>query len=196
MDLKMNKITLLPRPNNEYRTQEQSIALHNSRKELMLSLPNIYRLVKENNTAAIESLRKDFKDYVLITSTRIIYNAEPLSGRIIHNANSTKQKEIELKEIPLCRPTTLRELLKTDAGMDYARTLIDEPKATKEQILSFFTALSGKKESDIRFWTPSQSSRKSVPIRSVGLYFFVFDWFDVNGGSWFGYDDGLSRGVK
>ena len=47
---------ILPR-DNEYRTQEKAIAYHNERKERMLSLPDIFQSVKENNTEGIEQLR-------------------------------------------------------------------------------------------------------------------------------------------
>ena len=51
----------------------------------------------------------------------------------------------------------------------------------------------GKKE--IRFWTPSQSSRSDYPIRSVVLYFDDFYRFNVVGGSHPDYGNGFSRGV-
>ncbi len=182
---------------NEYRTQEQAIAFHNERKERMLSMPDVFQLVKENNTEAIESLRKDFKDYWLVTSTRIIYDKENLSAKIIHNADSkvTKQKEINIKEIPSCWPTYLKELLETGSGLDYIRALIDNNKATKGEIINFFVTLSGKKEKNRRFWTPSQSSRESKQVRSVDLCFYNFGRFVVVGNDWFDSDDGLSHGV-
>ncbi len=193
----MSKAKLLPRPDNTHRTQEQAIAFHNERKERMLSLPDIFQLVKENNTEGIEQLRKDFKDYWLVTSSRIIYDKDNLSAKIIHNADSTvtKQTEIEVKEIPYCNPTYLKELLETEAGINYIRALINDKKATKEQIITFFVALSGKKEKNIKFWTPSQSSRKNKPIRSVVLCFYGLGGFGVVGNGWFVNYNGLSRGV-
>ena len=193
----MSKIKVLPRPDNEKRTQEEWAEYFNSEKKRMISLSDIFLLVKENNIEAIESLRKDFKDYWLVTSTRIIYNPNNLSAKIIHNADSSivKQKEINLKEIPVCEPTYLKELLETDTGLKYIRALVDNTKATKEQVIKFFVALSGKKEKDIRFWTPDQNSRESKQVRSVDLIFGVFDRFDVDGGDWFVIIRGLSRGV-
>ena len=193
----MSKIKILPRQDNEHRTQEQWIKYFNTEKKAMISIPNIFQLVKENNTETIESLRKDFKDYWLVTSTRIIYNRDNLSAKIIHNADSNvvKQTVINLKEIPVCRPTYIKELLETDTGLNYIRALIDNKKATKEQIINFFTALSGKKEKNIRFWTPSQSLRAEKQVRSVDLVFDGFGGFDVFGSYWFDYSNGLSRGV-
>ena len=192
----MSKIKISAREDT-HRTQEQAIDFHNERKECMLSMPDILQIVKENNTEAIESLRKDFKDYWLVTSTRIVYNPDNLSAKIIHNASSNvvKQTEINLKEVPVCRSTYIKELIKTEEGLKYLRALIDNKKATKEQIINFFVELSGKKEKDIRLWTPSQSSRRDKQVRSVVLYFSVFDGFDVVGINWFDDDDGFSRGV-
>ena len=182
---------------NEYRTQEQAIAHHNERKERMLSMPDIFQLVKENNTEVMGSLRKDFDPRWLITSTRIIYNKDNLSAKIIHNADSTVTKpiEINLKEVPVCRPTYIKELIETESGLEYIRALINNKKATKEEIINFLVALSGKKEKNIRFWTPPQSSREDKQVRSVELYFSVFGRFGVGGNDWFDYDEGVSRGV-
>ncbi len=182
---------------NEYRTQEQAIAHHNERKERMLSMPDIFQLVKENNTEVMGSLREDFDPRWLITSTRIIYNKDNLSAKIIHNADSTVTKpiEINLKEVPVCRPTYIKELIETESGLEYIRALINNKKATKEEIINFLVALSGKKEKNIRFWTPPQSSREDKQVRSVGLYFVDFGRFDVDGNVWFVDFGGVSRGV-
>ena len=193
----MSKLTISPRPDNKHRTQEEWINFFNTQKKPMISMLDIFQLVKENNTEAIESLRKDFEDYWIVTSTRIIYNSKNLSAKIIHNANSkiAKQKEINIKEIPVCRPTYIKKLLETDAGLNYIRALLDDAKATKEQLIDFFVKLSGKKEKNIRFWTPSQSSRESNQVRSVVLGFLVFGRFDVDGDGWIDNYYGLSRGV-
>ncbi len=182
---------------NQYRTQEQAIAYHNERKERMLSIPDVFQLVKENNTETIESLRKNFDPRWLVTSTRIIYSKDNLSGKIIHNADSTvtKPTEISLKEIPVCRPTYIKELIETEAGIEYIRALINNKNATKEEIINFFVALSGKKEKNIRFWTPTESSRRDKQVRSVVLFFGGFGRFFVIGCNWFDYIEGYSRGV-
>lgn len=187
---------ILPR-DEEYRTQEQAIAYHNERNERMLSFPNLFQLVKKNNTVAIESLRKDFKDHWLVTSTRIIYDKNSLSAKIIHYAGSTITEpiEIDIKEVPVCSPTYLKELIETEAGLNYLRALVNDKKATKEEIINFFVALSGKEASKIRFWTPSQNSRKDKQFRSVVLYFDYFDRFCVDGDGWFDGISGFSRGV-
>ena len=187
---------ILPRPDDEYRTQEEWIQYFDDEKKCMISMPDVFQIVKENNTEVIESLRKDFKDHWLVTSTRIIYDKKDLSAKIIHNADSVvaKPTEINLKEVPECRPTYLKKLLETNEGLNYIRALVDDKKVTKEQIIKLFVALSGKKEKNIRFWTPTQNSRKSKQVRSVDICFDVFDWFNVDG-DWFDDYNGLSRGV-
>ena len=188
---------ILPRPGDEYKTQEEWINFFNTKKKPMISMPNVSQIVKENNIDAIESLRKDFKDAWLVTSTRIIYNQSNLSAKIIHNVDSNivRPTEINLKEVPVCRPTYLKELLETEAGLSYIQALLNNTKATKEQIINFFVKLSGKKEENIKFWTPSQSSRKNKQVRSVVLCFDGFGRFNVDGVNWFGDYSGLSRGV-
>ena len=184
------KIKLLPR-DGEHRTQEETIEFHNQRKEKMLSMPDVFQIVNENNTEAIESLRKDFKYYWLVTSTRIIYNKNNLSAKIIHDADSevVKQKEIDVKEIPDYTNEKLKDVIDSKVGLEYIRALLNAPKATKEQLIKFFVELSGKKESKIKFWTPTQSSRKDKKVRSVGLCFGVLGYLC------FDYGDGFSRGV-
>ena len=96
------KIKILPR-DNKNRTQEQAIAYHNQRKERMMSMPDVWQVIKENNTEAIKELRKDWGGCNWqVTSTRIIYNQNNLSAQIIHNADSIILLIISLKEIYLC----------------------------------------------------------------------------------------------
>ena len=186
---------LIPRPDNQYRTQEQWIQYYNEKKQRMISLPDVFKLL--NNREALESLRKDFKDHYLTTSTRIVYDPDNLSAEVIHHTNSTitKQKVIKLKEVPVYNPTYLNKLVETDAGLTYLKALIDNDKATKEQIIDLFTTLSGKQANKIRLWTPTQSERSNKQIRSVGIYFYDFDGFYVDADVWFGSGNGVSHGV-
>ncbi len=186
---------LIPRPDNQYRTQEQWIQYYNEKKQRMISLPDVFKLL--NNREALESLRKDFKDHYLTTSTRIVYDPDNLSAEVIHHTNSTitKQKVIKLKEVPVYNPTYLNKLVETDAGLTYLKALIDNDKATKEQITDLFTTLSGKEANKIRLWTPTQSERSNKQVRSVDLCFGYFGWWCVFAGGWLGYFGGFSHGV-
>ena len=59
---------ILPRPDDEYRTQEEWINFFNTEKKPMISMPNVFQLVKENNTEAIESLGWCPEFYFLVFS--------------------------------------------------------------------------------------------------------------------------------
>jgi len=185
------KIKLLPR-DNKTRTQEQAIEYHNSRKEVMLSFQDVFNLDKDQ----LEELRKDWKGWNwLVTSTRIDYSKNTVTHYV--DSKVIKPIVIKLKEIPICQPIYIKELLSTQSGLDYVRALINQKKATKEKIISEFERISGKNADNIRFWTPTETNRKERPLRAVLLNFYVGrfyvvgnDWFDDGNG-----DVGFSRGV-
>ncbi len=185
----MSKAKLLPR-DNKYRTQEEAITHHNDNGEIFLSVSNIFHL----DESSLKEIPKDWKGMAYqVTSTRIDYE----KNTVTHHADSTviKPTVIRLKNIPVCQPTYLNEILKTTDGLDFTRALYGNMKLKKEKIISEFERVTGKTTNKIRFWTLDQSSRKNKPIRSVELYFNGFDWFNVGGDDWFGNYDGLSRGV-
>ena len=186
----MQKLTLLPRAENNYRTQEEAITFHNQRGEPMCSVADALALEGQD----IGSIRIDFNG-VFMSSSRFDYNPKDLSGTLTHNFGSTivKPTVFKLKEIPVCRPTYFKELVKTDAGLELARAFAKKPKATKEQLEKAFVSLSGKKIEDIRFWTPTPEQRISKPVRPVRLC-FIYGRLDVFGDYWFN-DNGLSRGM-
>ena len=169
------------------KTQEDWIEYFNSKNTKMISAPDIYKAAKKGNKAIIESLKKDFEEDWEVTSTKIIYNKDNLNAEIIHDAESNivKPKKYKVK-VPV-----LTGSFKQDSETEkYLQALFD----TKDSIDKILKVLKKfGKDKQLRFWTPSQSSRKDKQIRSVGLSFY-FDGFYV-GGDWFDYDDGFSRGV-
>ena len=168
------------------KNQKDWIDYFNKKAEKMISSPDIYRAV---NKELIESLKEDFKESWEVTSTRIIYNKENLNAEIIHDVDSkiTKPKKYKVK-IPVFNGD-FEENKETEK---YLQALFDT-KDSLDKILK--TLKKFGKDKKIRLWTPSQSNRKSRPIRSVGLCFGGFDWFDVGGYGWFDFSGGLSRGV-
>jgi len=192
----MSKSITLLEHDGKYRTQEEAIEFHNARKESFVSVSVAINLVDNKQVDDISKLRQDFDDYWLMTSTCYVFG-KGLSGKIIHNVKSivVKEKVIELEEIPVCQPAYLKPLLDTISGLKFVRALIDQPNASKEQIISKFEALSGKDAGKIRFWTPTESGRRDSPVRAVTLCFNVFGRFVVDGYGWFGNDYGFSRGV-
>jgi len=185
----MSKAKLLPR-DNKYRTQEQAIPHHNKRNEIFMSVSDLFNL----DESSLKEMPKDWKGMAYqVTSTRI----DCEKNTVTHHIGSTKTKPtiIKLKNIPVCQPTYLNELVKTENGLAFARALYGNMKLKKEKIISEFERVTGKKANKIRIWTPNQSGREKRPVRSVELCFYVFDGFYVFGDNWFDYSGGLSRGV-
>ena len=170
------------------KTQEQWVEYFNKKKQKMISMQDIYKSV--NDKEVIKSLRKDFKDYYLMTSTRIIYNKDNLKATIIHDADSkiVKQKQYKNISIPLYEGN-----LKKDKKLEKYLQALFNTKHKLNKILETLKKISEKEI--IRIWTPSQSSRKDKPIRSVRLYFYIFYRFFVGGDSWCDDGDGYSHGV-
>ena len=182
------------RPDNETRTQKEWIEFFNNIKQRMISAQDVFNLKDDN--ASLELLRKDFKDDWLVTSTQIQYNPNNLSATIIQNAGSTvtTPKETKLKCVPVYDDEKLTNILKTKEGVDFINALFGT-NLNKKEIIDFLEKLSNKKASKIYIRTPSQSSRKDKPIRSVRLYFYIFFRFFVGGDSWYDDGDGYSHGV-
>ncbi|MCX6707171.1 MAG: hypothetical protein NT001_03445 [Candidatus Woesearchaeota archaeon] len=184
-------ITIQPKPDNEYRTQDQWISFFNEKKQKMISAPDVYNLVQESSTEAIESLRTDFRDMWLVTSTRIIYSKDNLKATIIHDADSIATKPKEYKNILIPEMSgDFREDKQTEA---YLQALFGT-KDNIKKILAALKEISGK--DTIRLWTPSQHSRSEQQIRSVCLNFDDLGRFSVYGVSWFDDYDGCSHGVS
>jgi hypothetical protein len=170
------------------KTQKDWIDYFNNKGEKMISAPDIYKIAKEENKSIIESLKQDFKDSWEVTSTRIIYNKDNLEAEIIHDADSKISKP---KSYKVTIPEFDDEAKQDEETEKYLQALFD----TKDDITTILKVLKRfDKDRKIYLWTPSQSSRKDKQVRSVVLYFYVFDRFGV-GGDWFGDGDGLSRGV-
>ena len=171
------------------KNQEDWIKHFNHKGEKMISSPDIYKTAKKGNKTIIESLKKDFKDYWLVTSTRIIYNKDNTMSEIIHNVDSNivKPKKYKVK-IPIFNGD-----FKQDSTTEkYLQTLFD----TKDNIDKIIKVLKKfGKDRELKIWTPDQDSRKRKQVRSVELFFNVFGGFGVGCCDWFGYDGGFSRGV-
>ena len=185
-----------PRPDDEYRTQEEWIQFFNNKKQRMISAPDVLKLMEENNLMAIESLKKDFKDQWLVTSTQIIYNAQDLSATIIQNAESTivKPKEVKLKSVPVYRGEKLKDVISTTEGLAFLRAIFDT-NISADKLTQFLNSVSNKDLDKIKIWSPTQSSRKEKQIRSVDLCYVDFGRFYVCGNGWFGDYYGDSHGV-
>ena len=171
------------------KTQKDWIDYFNSKGEKMISAPDIYRVAKEENKNMIDSLKKDFKEKWIVTSTRIIYNKDNLEGEIIHDVDS---KLVIPKKYKIIIPIIQDEAKQDKETEAYLRALFDT-KDTIDLILKVLKRFD--KDRKIYLWTPSQSSRADKQVRSVGLGFCDFVRFGVVGDGWVGDSLGLSRGV-
>ena len=167
-------------------TQENWIKHFNNQREKMISAPDIYRAT---NKELIDSLKEDFKGDWEMTSTRIIYNKDNLNAEIIHDLGS---KIVKPKKYKVKVPILSGDFEENKETEKYLQVLFDT-KDNLDKILK--TLKKFAKDKQIRFWTPSQSSRKDRPVRSVVLCFDVLGVFSVDGDGWVGGSGGFSRGV-
>ena len=151
----------------------------------MISVPDIYKIA---NKGIIESLKKDFREHWVVTSTRIIYNKYNLNAEIIHNVDS---KIVKPKKQKVKVPVFNGDFKQDSETEKYLQVLFD----TKDHLDKIMKTLKKfGKNSNLRLWTPPQSSRKDKQVRSVELYLFGFGRFYICGG-WLDDSSGLSRGM-
>ncbi len=185
--MKINKESECKIVKEKIRKNQKDWVVHfNNKGEKMISAPDIY---KATNKELIESLKEDFEENWIVTSTRIIYDKKNLKEEIIHDADSkiAKPKKYKVK-IPVL-DGDFEENKETEK---YLQALFD----TNDSIDKILKTLKKfGKDKKIRLWTPSQTSRKLRQVRSVDLYFNIFGRFYVVGDVWFDDDGGLSRGV-
>ena len=189
-------IDLLPADNGAYRTQEQWIAFFNEQQRRMISAADLYKKGKSAPDDVLKSLRKDFDESWLVSSTRNSYSRDDLSGIVTQNYGSrvVTPSQRNVSVIPVYNGTKLAQALQTEEGLDYLQALfdtIDDPEA----ITGTLEHLSGRNADNIVLWTPDQGSRKRYPERAV--------WFDGLGGRFhvnrgYRFDNyfGRSRGVS
>ena len=174
-------------------SQVKSIEHFNSEQVQMLSCSDCFQLDQES---ILQVRKKDFSGWnILMSSTQIDY----VNNTVTHDVNSTvvKPTVIKLKEIPVCEPTYIKDLVATKEGLDYLRALCNDMKLTAEQVIAKFEGLSGKRAEEIRFWTLNIDERKRQSIGAV-LLFFYNGWFGCNARRLpdFGSDNFVARGVR
>ena len=171
------------------KNQKDWVKHFNNKNLKMVSAPDIYTTAKKGNKAIMDSLRKDFKDNYIITSTQIKYNKKTLMVIITHDVDSNvvKPKRIKVK-IP-----DLSGDFKEDSTTEKYLQALFNTKDSLSIILKTLKKFDNKRT--IRLWTPSQSQREDKQVRSVVLYFGDFGRFGVYADDWFDSSYGLSRGV-
>ncbi len=187
-------IDLSPADNGRNRTQKDWIAYFNELNQAMISGADLYNAGNLGSDKLLESLRKDFIDSWIVSSTHNSFDGNNLSAKVTQDYGSTVRKpaEIYVAEVPVYQGESAVKVIE-GKGLDYARALFNT-KDKPSKILDTLSKLSQKAPEDIAFWTPSQDSRKPYPERAVR--FGDLDWrFHVSGCDDFGGDSGHSRGV-
>ncbi len=191
-----------PADNGECKTQTGWIAFFNKQGKPMISAADLYSAAKlyiDGKFApneALQSLKRDFDESWLLTSTRIIYSDIDLSGKITQNYGSkvVKPSQTYIPVIPFYNNASLAQALQTEKGVVYLQALFgtnDDP----ETIASTLEILSDRKPERIGLWAPNRDSRRKYPERAVGLG-IDGNWFHVDGDYIVKSSYGLSRGVS
>jgi hypothetical protein len=179
-----------PADDNKVHTQDDWIKYFNDRNEIMVSMPDIYLAGKSNNKKLLHSLRKDFKDIWITSSTRIKYD-DNQDARIIHNYNSKLIKQVEHNVvIPEYRPQYLENVLNTQEGLKYLQILFGT-NDTAQQIKDTLQKLSNYSLDKTKVWSAALSDRS---IERASGFYCDDGVFHVNGDLL--CIDGRSRGVR
>jgi len=154
----------------------------------MISAPDIYWAAKFGTDKLIQSLAKDLKDSVIISSSRIVYDTKSFLAEIIHDAESNVVKSKSFKvEVPY-----IMGIAENNPNNEAFLQTLFETKDSFDEIVNNLKRFD--KDKILYLWTPSLESRASRPVRAVTLCFGYFGRFDVGGG-WVDDGNGLSRGV-
>lgn len=181
------------------KTQNQWIEYWNAITDgrYFASAADIYAAGKTGNTTLLASLKKDFKESWIITSTRIEYDLTGATGvgKITHYYGSTiRVPMVKTIIIPAYNNTTVDEVVQGASGLQYLQTLFTTTD-TAEQIMQTLETLGGKQRSEIKVYTPDQNARKSVPQRAV-RFDLGSGGFHVDGDDHVGGNVGRSHGVR
>lgn len=166
----------------------------NELNKVMASMPDLYEAGKTASPEVLESLRKDFKETWIISSTRIHYEKSSLEAVITHYFNSTvtTPQPINLL-VPFYNGVKLDDVLETEEGLHYLQALFNT-NDNAETIKKTLEKLSNKKSKDIKVWTPDQNNRKEYQDRAAGFNYYYYCQFLVYGDNCI-FSDGRSRGV-
>ena len=191
------------------RTQNQWIEYWNNINDerRFASAPDLYQFFKQLRTKGdeaktlVDSLREDFKESWIMTSTRLIYQPNNYNAKIIHNygnKNPALIKEMDIK-VPEYLGVLIADKTNDEDCLTYLKALFDT-KDDIEEIISVLEYISDKSRKKIKLWTPPLENntyyiRKQHPERAVWLCFYD-DEFHVNGNSHVGINLGRSRGVS
>ena len=140
--------------------QDQWTAFFNKKGQGMMSAPDMYLAGKTDSRALLISLQEDFKKGI-ITSTRVVYDADDFDTRFIHNHGSAVSKPTHGSAVvPFQSYVSLSKILETKEGLRYMRALFNTQDSAQD-ITRALEKLSLRISDKIVVFTPSQSGRKN-----------------------------------
>ena len=154
--------------------QVDFIGRFNEADRIMIAMPDLYHAGKDNSDEVLRSLRSDFDQSWVISSTRIEYEKQGLEGTITHYFGSTVTEPISTKlVIPVYLDIPILQVVNTEEGLKYLQTLFGTDDDF-ETIITTLEKLGNKNRSNIRIWTPplvngTYIGRKKMPKRASGL---------------------------
>lgn len=202
--------------NGSTKTQNQWIGYWNTIQDgrVFSSAPDLYQAFKQlkslqegspqerqQSQSLIDSLRQDFRQSWVVTSTRLIHQPNTLDTKIIHhfgNKDPSLIQQTEL-EVPEYLGIRLANSLSDPKLEIYLQSLLDT-KDNIEEITKTLEFISNKPRPNIKIWTPPLQinqylTRQQYPERAAR---FGIDagGFRVVGGGLVDDDDGRSWGVR
>ncbi|MEW6533984.1 MAG: hypothetical protein AB1454_00010 [Candidatus Auribacterota bacterium] len=173
----------------EENTQEQWISYFNNVESQMLSSAGVYQIARSSSEQFLDRFRATIDSaFGILTSTRVTYSKNNLSGRIIHNYGSNIIKSIEdfVELIPAFDYTSLTKALASREGFQYLQAIFytnDTPNRIKKVV----ERLSDMKADDILVRTasifsdfdnvPEWESRDDLQSRSLAQERAVSFWY-------------------
>ncbi len=167
---KNNVITLdeIAAENGAYKTQKQWIGYWNGVKDgrLFASMKDMYavfwqiRQSPEQYRTLLANLRDAFDKKLIITSTRIRYQAGSTQAEIIHHYGSNGHEQNIHLEIPVYRNTKISNVLNSEVGLAYLKALFGTEQEKKD-IADTLKLVSRKEKGEIFLWTYDLDDRAS-----------------------------------
>ena len=150
----------------------------NARNEIMASMSDIYQAGKSNNQALLDSLRKDFRESVIVTSTLVKYGGHRQEATIIHNYGSKLIQSVRSNiVIPTYISALLTDVLNTNEGLRYLQALFNT-NDNASQIKGTLQKLSDCPIDKINCWSAPLSDR---PTERFAGFSKNYDQFYIEG---------------
>lgn len=188
---------LLEQPllNKERKTLKQWIQYTNEEKIIFGAFHDYIRAPSQNNPILMKNIQKELEGCIICSNKFNYFNPKTLETEVTIYPDSNKTKPISKKLIVEVHNDwdNIKEAIENKNNkndLNLFRFLAQMPNANPTKLIDSIQNLSGKPIEDSDFWTPDKGSRKSDPVRALGLnYYGGDDLFRVDCGGSLG-DDG------